>query len=184
MKSGKWEKKMYSGIELSGKTIGLIGCGIIGKLVAQKAFALGMKILIFNRSEVAIKNTEFEQVTVEKLYSNSDFISIHLPKSIKTESFIGADQFKLMKDNVRIINVSRGGIVIEKDLIDALESKIAGAAIDVYENEPHFNKQLVNHPKVIATPHIGAASIESQERVGVLIMDQVLEYLRSKYMFY
>ena len=184
MKSGKWEKKAFPGIELNGKTIGLIGCGTIGKLVAQKTFALGMKVLIYNRSQVAIEYTEFEQVTLEKLYAKSDFISVHLPKSPKTENFIGARQFKLMKDNVRIINVARGGIVVEKDLIDALGAKVAGAAIDVYENEPQFNMQLVSHPKVIATPHIGASSYESQQRVGVLIIDQVLEYLRSKYMFF
>lgn len=184
MKSGKWAKKDFPGIELNGKTLGLIGCGTIGKLVAQKAFALGMEILIYNRSQVIIENTQFEQVAVEKLYANSDFISIHLPKSLKTENFIGARQFGLMKKNVRIINAARGGIIVEKDLVDALGSKVAGAAIDVYENEPQFNKQLVNHPKVIATPHIGASSYESQERVGVLIIDQVLEYLRSKFMFF
>ncbi len=184
MKSGKWAKNEFPGIELNAKTLGLIGCGTIGKLVAQKAFALGMDILIYNRSQVAIENIEFEQVSLDKLLSNSDFISIHLPQSKKTKNFIAARQFSLMKDNVRIVNAARGGIVVEKDLLDALESKVAGAAIDVFENEPLFNKQLAAHPRVVATPHIGASSYESQERVGVLIMDQVLEYLRSKFMFF
>ncbi len=184
MKSGKWAKNEFPGIELNAKTLGLIGCGTIGKLVAQKAFALGMDILIYNRSQVAIESIEFEQVSLDKLLSNSDFISIHLPQSQKTKNFIAARQFSLMKDNVRIVNAARGGIVVEKDLVDALESKVAGAAIDVFDNEPLFNTQLAAHPRVVATPHIGASSYESQERVGVLIMDQVLEYLRSKFMFF
>ncbi len=184
MKSGKWAKNEFPGIELNAKKLGLIGCGTIGKLVAQKAFALGMDILIYNRSQVAIESIEFEQVSLDKLLSNSDFISIHLPQSQKTKNFIAARQFSLMKDNVRIVNAARGGIVVEKDLLDALESKVAGAAIDVFDNEPLFNKQLAAHPRVVATPHIGASSYESQERVGVLIMDQVLEYLRSKFMFF
>ncbi len=184
MKSGKWAKKEFPGIELNGKTLGLIGCGTIGKLVAQKAVSLGMEVLIYNRSTVTIDDIDFEQAPLEKVYSKSDFISIHLPKSNNTKAFIGADQFKKMKDGVRILNTARGGIIVENDLIDALESaKVAGAALDVYETEPEYNVQLVSHSRVIATPHIGASSLESQQRVGVLIVDQVLEYLRSKFIF-
>ncbi|KAA3614168.1 MAG: hypothetical protein D8M58_18410 [Calditrichaeota bacterium] len=185
MKAGKWAKKDFPGVELSGKTLGLIGCGTIGKLVAKKAYNLGMDILIHNRSDVAIDSIKFKQVPQNKLYASSDFISIHLPKSPETNSFIGAAQFNLMKDNVRIVNVARGGIVNEKDLLAALNSnKVAGAAIDVYENEPNFNRELASHQSVIATPHIGASSYESQQRVGVRIIDQVLEFLRSKYIFF
>ncbi len=175
MKAGKWSKKEFVGIELNGKTLGLIGCGTIGKLVAQKASALGMEVLIYNRSEVELSGIDATQVDLKKLYLKSDFISLHLPLSSETTGFIGSDQFKLMKDNVRIVNTARGGIIDEESLLEALESgKVSAAAIDVYQDEPNFNKALASHLNVVATPHIGASSSESQERVGVLIVDQVL----------
>jgi len=185
LKEGRWAKKDFSGIELNGKTIGIIGCGTIGKMVAQKAAALGMDVVIYNRSAVTIDRVNFTQIPLDKLLQRSDFISLHLPKSSKTNGLIGAAEISKMKKSAYLINTARGGIVVEKALLSALNNgHIAGAALDVFESEPDFNKELARHNKVIATPHIGAASLESQERVGVLIVDQVLEYLRSKYIFF
>ena len=185
MLEGIWAKKDSSGIELANKKLGIIGCGTIGKNVAKMAAALNMDILIYNQSPVEIKHIEFEQVPLDKLLQESDFVTLHLPKTDKTVGLISKKEMKRMKSGAYILNTARGGIVVEKDLIDALNAGIiAGAALDVFENEPDFNKELVLNPKVIATPHIGAASKESQERVGVIIVDQILEYLRSKYIFF
>jgi D-3-phosphoglycerate dehydrogenase len=182
MKDGKWIKKEMTGIEISGKTLGIIGFGQIGKLVAKKALALDMDVLVCNRSKIA--KGRYEQVPMEKLLEKSDFVSIHLPKSPETHNMIGLSELKLMKSSAYIINTSRGGMISEKDLQEALKQNIiAGAALDVFENEPDYNKDLTAHSRVVATPHIGAASAESQERVGVSILDQILEFLRTKYIF-
>ncbi len=184
LKKGEWAKKGYSGSELRGKTLGLVGCGGIGKLVARSAAALGMQILIANRSTVLIDNLEFEQLPLEKLLGRCDYISVHLPKNEKTAGLINTEAFCEMKQGACLINTSRGGIVNEKALLTALKNgNISGAAIDVFEKEPDYNKELAALPNVIATPHIGAASKESQERVGIQIVDSVLEYLRSRYIF-
>ncbi|MCB0283753.1 MAG: hydroxyacid dehydrogenase [Calditrichae bacterium] len=184
MKNGEWTKKEYTGIELNDKNLGIIGCGTIGKLVAKKASALGMNILVYNRSEIRNADFKFEQVSKEKLLQQSDFVSLHLSKSSETHNIINKDDLNKMKKGAYLINTARGGMINENDLMDALNSsQIAGAALDVFDNEPKFNKDLATHPNVIATPHIAAATNESQERVGIQIVDQVLEYLRSKYIF-
>jgi len=184
LKAGRWAKDGYSGSELRGKTLGLIGCGGIGRRVAHTAAAIGMRILVANRSAVVIEDVEFEQIPLEKVLERSDYISVHLPKTEKTTGLIGVDAFKRMKEGACLVNTSRGGIVDEKALLSALKSgKIAGAAIDVFASEPDYNRALAALDNVIATPHIGAASMESQERVGIQIVDSVLEYLRSKYIF-
>lgn len=184
MLDGKWAKKEFMGIEIAGKKLGIVGCGKIGKHVARMAAALGMEIVVYNQSPVEIDDVKFEQVSLDKLLQVSDFITFHIPKTETTTGLITKKEFKKMKPGVYVLNTARAGIVIEKDLIDALNNGIvAGAALDVFENEPEFDKNLVQNPKVIATPHIGAASMQSQERVGVIIVDQILEYLRSKYIF-
>lgn len=185
MKNGEWLKKSYVGREISGKKLGIVGCGTIGKLVAQKAYALGMEIFVAGRSKINIEGIPFEQVSKEKLFSTCDYVSVHLPLVPDTAGSISENFLKLMKPTAYLLNTSRGGVVVEKDLLQALNlGQLAGAAIDVFENEPGFNKELVSHPNVIATPHIAASSLESQERVGVLIIDQIIEFLRSKYMFF
>jgi len=185
MKDGRWAKSEINGIELAGKKLGIIGCGKIGKNVAHIASVLNMDLLIYNQSTVDMESVKFEQVQLDRLLKESDFVTIHLPKDNKTKGLISKKELKKMKAGSFIINAARGGIIIEKDLLEALNKRvIAGAALDVFENEPDFNQELVTHPNVIATPHIGAASIESQERVGVIIVDQILEYLRSKYIFF
>jgi len=184
MKNGQWEKNTFNGIELSGKKLGIIGCGKIGKNVAYLAAALNMRLLIYNQSPVILESVKFDQVNLDRLLKESDFITIHLPKNDTTRNLISAKELTKMKSGAYLINAARGGIVVEKDLLEALNNgSIAGAAVDVFDNDPDYNMELVQHPNVIATPHIGAASIESQERVGVIIVDQILEYLRSKYIF-
>lgn len=184
MREGRWAKKEYTGIELNDKKLGIIGCGTIGKMVARKAAALNMRVMVHNRSEVSIADVNFEQVTLNRLLTHADFITIHLSRSDETLGIIGSEEIDQMKDGSFLINTARGGMVVEKELLRALNSgKLAGAALDVFENEPDYNKELVAHPKVIATPHIAASTKESQERVGVQIIDQILEYLRSKYIF-
>ncbi len=184
MKNGRWAKKEFTGFEIDGKKLGIIGGGTIGKMVAVKAFRLGMKILVYNRSDVSIPEIEFEQVPLDKLLKRSDFISVHLPKNPETSHLIGEKEFEQVKPGSYLINTSRGGIVSESALLKALDSGIlAGAALDVFENEPGYDKNLAAHKKVIASPHIGASTTEAQERVGLQIVDKILEHLRSNYIF-
>ena len=185
MKEGKWLKKEFQGIELANKILGIIGFGVIGKRVAEIATSLGMEVVLFDHSHSNKQDYIYKSIPAEKLFSESDFISLHLPLTEKTKNFIGEKEFSLMKKSAYLINTSRGGIVNEVDLLDALKSKkIAGAALDVFEKEPGYNKELASLEEVVATPHIAAASAESQQRVGVVIIDQVLEFLRSKYIFF
>ncbi|MGD9898637.1 MAG: hydroxyacid dehydrogenase [Calditrichaceae bacterium] len=184
MKNGQWAKKEFTGFEIDGKILGIIGGGTIGKMVAVKAFRLGMKIVVYNRSEVKIPEIEFEQVSLEKLLKRSDFVSVHLPKNPETAYLIGEQEFEKIKQGSYLINTSRGGIVSEAALLKALDSGIlAGAALDVFENEPGYDKNLAAHKRVIASPHIGASTTEAQERVGLQIVDKILGHLRSNYIF-
>ncbi len=185
MKKGQWIKKELPGSEISKKKLGIIGCGEIGKLVAHKAFFLGMELLVYNRSDITISGIEFRQVALDKLLIESDFITLHLPKNDDTKGFIGRKEILRMKNGAFLINTARGGMADENALIEFLNNgKLAGAGIDVFQREPEYNKKLAGHPKVIATPHIAASTYESQERVGVQIVDKVVEYLRSKYIFF
>ena len=184
IKESKWAKKEFQGIELSGKTLGIIGYGVIGKQVAEMASALGMEILLFDHSHNKAAEYIYDSVPAEKLFSECDFISLHLPLKEKTRNLITKKELSLMKESAFLINTSRGGIINETDLINSIKAKeIAGAALDVFDNEPDFNKELASLAQVVATPHIAAATIESQNRVGVVIIDKTLEYLRSKYIF-
>lgn len=185
MKSHKWEKSKFGGVEVSGKTIGLIGFGQIGQKVGKMASALGMKVLVYKRTPVRHSPAfEFELVDFDYLLSRSDYISLHLPKTAESANLIGYNEFCKMKPDAFFINCARGGIVNEADLIRALdENKIAGAGIDVFADEPATNINLLDHEKVVATPHIGASTAESQERVGQSIVNAVIDYLKSKYLF-
>ncbi|RMH63873.1 MAG: 3-phosphoglycerate dehydrogenase [Calditrichaeota bacterium] len=184
MKQGRWEKKAFKGIELNDRTLGIIGCGTIGKMVARKAHALGMHILVYNRSEVVMKDVPFQQVELATLLSRGDFVTLHLALSDSTRHLIGAEQLGMMKDRSYLINTSRGEIVDEAALLSWLtEHPSCGAALDVFCGEPDYNTALAALPNVLATPHIAASTDESQERVGIRIVDLTLEYLRSKYIF-
>ncbi|MBA7705325.1 Hydroxypyruvate reductase [subsurface metagenome] len=180
MKSGKWEKKSFTGTELSGKTLGIIGIGFVGAKVARKAMALGLKVLAYDPFVPSEKASEMgvDMTGLNELLEKSDFISVHVPKNEETGGFINCESFSKMKDGVIFINCSRGGIVVEKDLLRALEhGKVAGAGIDVYNKEPPADLSLVTHPHVIATPHIGASTKEAQIIVAEMIAEQIGRYL-------
>jgi len=167
MRNGEWNKNKYNGIELSGKTLGLIGMGRISYEVAIRATALGMKVVYTNRRGKLDEYDQFQYLPMNDLLKVADFISLHIPFDKNVGATLKKEQFDMMKDGVYIINTARGGVVDEADLLEALNTnKVAGAGIDVFEEEPTKNLELINHPKVSATPHIGASTSEAQERIG------------------
>ncbi len=177
MREGKWEKKHYEGIELNGRTLGLIGFGRISREVAKRAYALGMKVIYTDVIGKAEGFEHFEFVSLEDLLGRSDFISLHIPFDKQAGAAIKAEQFAMMKDGAYLVNCARGGVVCEKALLEALNSgKLAGAAVDVFEEEPTKNEELIKHPKVSATPHIGAATVEAQTRIGEEIVNIIVEH--------
>lgn len=179
MRDGKWEKKKYEGIELFGKTLGLIGFGRIAREVATRAEALGMRVIYTDKLGKARGYERFELCTIEKLLKKADFVSLHVPFNKEEGAIIGKDQFAIMKDGAYIINCARGGVIDEEALIEALNSgKINGAGLDVFENEPKPNLELVNHPKVCVTPHIGGSTEEAQERIGEEIVETIEEFFQ------
>lgn len=177
MREGKWEKKNYTGIELAGKTLGLVGFGRIARSLAKKAQALGMKI-IYTDIVGAINDVDgCTFMSLEEVLKNADFISLHIPFDKKKGATIGNAQFAMMKDGAYLVNCARGGVVDEAALIEALDSgKIAGAGVDVFEKEPTENMTLVNHPKVSVTPHIGASTKEAQKRIGAEVVELISSF--------
>jgi len=182
MKAGKWEKKKFMGVELYTKTLGLIGIGVIGTIVADRARGLKMKVIGYDpylSKEVAEKKG-VDTVSLDELLERSDFISIHTPLTDETRSLIDKKAFSKMKKGVIVVNCARGGIVNEKDLHEAIqEGKVAGAALDVFEKEPSIGNPLLELEGVISTPHLGAATEEAQENVAIAIAQQVVEFLTS-----
>jgi len=177
MRKGEWNKKAYKGHELAGKTLGIIGFGVIGKLTAKIALGLGMKVIATDITEIKT-NLDVTISTIEDVFRNSDFISLHVPKM--SEPLITAKEIEMMKDGVYIINCARGGVIDENDLLDALNSgKVSGAGLDVFAEEPTQNMELVNHPKVSVTPHIGASTIEAQDRIGIIIAEKLVEAFKN-----
>jgi len=167
MRDGKWNKKHYEGIELSGKTLGLIGFGRIAKEVAKRADALGMKVIYTNRSGHKPENDPFRYVTMEELYKEADFISLHMPKLADKPYLIGKEEIEKMKDGVYLVNTARGGLIDEEALCDALDGgKVTAAAIDVFKEEPTKNERIYTHEKISLTPHTGASTVEAQLRIG------------------
>ena len=181
IKSGKWEKNKFMGMELYNKTLGIIGIGQIGSYVTKLAHGAQMQVMAYDPylSEENAKKMGVELVSLDELYRRSDIISVHVPMTAETKSLINAEAIRKMKDGVRIINCARGGIVNEKDLYDALvKGKVAGAAMDVFEQEPVDPKNpLLTLDTVICTPHIGAATNEAQENVALAIAEQIADYL-------
>ena len=181
LKNGKWDKKRFIGTELSGKTLGVIGLGNIGKIVASRAIGLAMKVLAYDpflSKDVASK-AGIEMASLEEVFSRSDFITVHTPLTDATKGIIGAEAFAKMKDGVRIINCARGGLVDEEALHAAIKSgKVAGAALDVFVTEPPpADHPLLALEEVVATPHLGASTTEAQDSVAVTIAEQVANYL-------
>lgn len=177
MRNGEWNKKQYKGIELSGKTVGLIGSGRIGLETAKRAYALGMKVIYTNHNMHTVEGP-YTLVSKEELLAQSDFISLHLPFIKEEGATLAEAEFAHMKDGVYLVNCARGGVVDEAALVAALDSgKVAAAAVDVFEAEPTKNEALYCHPKVSLTPHIGASTAEAQKRIGEEIVDVVKEVL-------
>lgn len=176
MRNGEWNKKKYQGTEISGKTLGIVGMGRIGQSLAAKATALGMKVVytdLFGKND----SLSYEFMELDDLLKVSDFISLHVPYDKNAGSLIGARELGLMKNTAYLIDCARGKVVEEKALLDALDNDvIAGAGLDVYEEEPTKNTTLVNHPKVSVTPHIGAATTEAQTRIGEEVVSIVKEF--------
>ncbi len=178
MRNGEWNKKKYQGTEISGKTLGIIGMGRIGQSLAQKASALGMKVVytdLFGKND----SLTYEFMEMDDLLKVSDFISLHVPFDKNAGSIIGKRELGLMKKTAYLIDCARGKVVDERALLEALDNDvIAGAGLDVYEEEPTKNTTLVNHPKVSVTPHIGAATTEAQTRIGEEVVSIIKEFFK------
>jgi D-3-phosphoglycerate dehydrogenase len=180
MKAGKWEKKKFSGSEIAGKTLGLVGYGRIGWLVAKKALTLEMEVIAYDPYVADPRGLEMEFVPLEELLQRADYISLHLPLTDETRNLIDTPQFEMMKDGVCIINCARGGTINEDALYEAIQSgKVAGAALDVYLEEPARDNKLFELDAVIGSPHIGAATVEAQYRVSVEVAKRVIEFHMS-----
>ena len=178
--AGKWEKSRFMGVELMGKTLGIIGCGNIGAIVADRAQGLKMKVIAFDPflSEERAENLGVEKVTLDELLPRADFISLHTPLTDQTRNILGADALNRTKPGVRIINCARGGLVDELALKAAIESgHVAGAALDVYAEEPAKENPLFGMEQVVCTPHLGASTSEAQEKVAVQVAEQMADYL-------
>jgi D-3-phosphoglycerate dehydrogenase len=179
--SGKWERSKFSGVELQEKTLGILGFGRIGQLVAHRALAFGMRVVAYDPyvaadryGELGVERAEAPEV----LYAAADFITLHLPKTPETEGWLNAEALAKCKDGVRILNVARGPLVVDEDLKAALDSgKVAGAALDVFRSEPVTEHPLFGYPNVIVTPHLGASTAEATDRAGFQAAEQVVAAL-------
>ncbi len=179
MRAGLWEKKKYAkGIEVGGKTLGILGLGRIGRELAKRAVALGMKVIAFDPYVVSV-DIPVTLMSKEDLLANSHFISLHMPKD-PAGYVIGEPEIAKMKDGAFIINCARGGVMDEKAVLIALNSgKLAGAGVDVFEQEPSDHIAFMSHPKVSVTPHIGANTEEAQERVGAEVAKVLIEFFKK-----
>jgi D-3-phosphoglycerate dehydrogenase len=183
MKQGQWIKKQLEGVELNGKTLGIVGMGNIGSALASRAAGLGMKVIGFDTLVPAdeIKKRGAEPVSLADLYARSDFITFHLPLTPESKGMVNGQALAQMKHGVRLIDAARGGILDETALLAALETgQVAAAALDVYAAEPPGLTALVAHPNVVATPHIGAQTEEAQDRAAEDIASEVLNALRGE----
>jgi D-3-phosphoglycerate dehydrogenase len=181
LKRGEWAKNKFMGVELSGKTLGIVGLGRIGSMVAVRAVAFGMRVLAYDPYITRERAQEFGATlldSLDDLLAQSDFISIHTPLLPTTRGLIDADEIAKMKANARLIFCARGGVIDESALLRALETgKLAGAALDVFEREPPGDNPLLQHPRVIVTPHIGAMTEEAQTRAAIDVAEQVVKIL-------
>ncbi|MBX5472917.1 MAG: phosphoglycerate dehydrogenase [Acetobacteraceae bacterium] len=179
-KAGKWEKNRFMGVELFGKTLGIIGCGNIGSIVADRAHGLKMRVIAYDPflSEARALELGVEKVELDTLLARSDFITLHAPLTDATRNIISADAIARMKRGVRIINCARGGLIDEAALAEALASgHVAGAALDVFETEPARESPLFGFENVVCTPHLGASTAEAQENVALQIAEQMSDFL-------
>ena len=178
--SGKWEKNRFMGVEITGKVLGIIGCGNIGSIVAERAIGLRMRVIAYDPFLTPERAIELgvEKVELEDLLRRADFITLHTPLTEKTKNVLSAEAIARTKKGVRIINCARGGLIDEEALAAALKSgQVAGAAIDVFAVEPADNNVLFGLPNVVCTPHLGAATSEAQENVALQVAEQMSDYL-------
>jgi len=178
IKAEKWDKKSFNGDEIGGKTLGLVGVGNIGKEVARRAAAMDMTVIAYDPYVKEI--TGIKLVTLDELLAQADYISLHLPKTKESANMLSTEQFAKMKKGVRIVNCARGGIIDDNALYEALTSgKVAGAALDVYPEEPPTDWKLTKLDNVIASPHIGASTREAQGRVGAEVADKLIAFAKK-----
>jgi D-3-phosphoglycerate dehydrogenase len=178
--AGKWEKNRFMGFEITGKTLGIVGCGNIGSIVADRAIGLRMRVIAYDPflSPERARDIGVEKVELADLFRRADVITLHTPLTDKTQDIVNADAIKTMKKGVRIINCARGGLVDEQALRAALDSgQVGGAAFDVFVEEPAKTNPLFGHPNVICTPHLGASTMEAQENVALQVAEQMSDYL-------
>src|SRR5262245_49137892 len=183
LKNGKWDKSRFKGTELTGKTLGVIGLGRIGSEVARKCQAMGMKVLAYDPfiNPDTPLSSGLVLVSLDEIWEKADFISFHVPLSDETRNLVNKRTIQRMKDGVRLINCARGGIIDEADLLDGLKSgKVAGAALDVFEKEPNPTSPLLKEENFIATPHLGASTVEAQRKVSEDICRQVSDFLLKR----
>lgn len=186
--AGKWERERWQGVELHGKTLGIVGLGRVGTLVAQRASAFGMRLIAFDPyiapGRAAQMGVELVP-TVADVCARSDFLSVHLPKAAETTGIIGGRELAAAKPGLRVVNTARGGIIDEAALVDALRAgRVAGAGVDVFDEEPVTDHPLFGLPNVVVTPHLGASTAEAQDKAGVAIADQILLALRGEFVPY
>ncbi len=185
--AGKWERSKWEGVELHGKTLGVIGLGRVGALVAQRALAFGMRLVAYDPyvSAERARHMGVELLDLGSLMAQSDFVTIHLPKNPETLGLIGADLLAKAKPGIRIINTARGGIVDEEALAAAIEAgTVQGAGLDVFAKEPTTESPLFSLPSVVVTPHLGASTVEAQDKAGVTIAEQVILALDGDFVPY
>jgi D-3-phosphoglycerate dehydrogenase / 2-oxoglutarate reductase len=178
--AGKWEKSRFMGVELTGKTLGIIGCGNVGSIVAERALGLRMKVIAYDPFLSADRAVDLgiKKVSFEELLPRADFVTLHTPLTDGTKNLIDAAAIARMKRGVRLVNCARGGLVVEDDLAAALDTgHVAGAAIDVFIDEPALENPLFGRDNVVATPHLGAATTEAQENVALQIAEQMADFL-------
>lgn len=188
LNAGRWERNEWQGVELHGKTLGIVGLGRVGTLVAQRASAFGMDLVAYDpyvpparAQQMGVELVE----TVEEVCESADFLTVHLPKTPETVGIIGPAQFERMRPGIRIINTARGGLVDEGALVTALqEGRVGGAGVDVFEGEPVTEHPLFGLPNVVVTPHLGASTAEAQDKAGVAIAEQVILALRGDFVPY
>jgi D-3-phosphoglycerate dehydrogenase len=182
LKAGQWDKKKLQGRELFNKVLGVIGFGKIGSIVADRAHGLKMRVILHDPfvTPELIEKAGFESVSLEELYKESDYITVHVPKLKTTTGLINKKAFDQMKEGVMIINCARGGIIDENDLYDAMKSgKVAGAALDVFETEPPGECKLFELDRLVCTPHLGASTKEAQTNVALAVASQIIDYLKN-----
>ena len=183
LKQGKWERSTFMGIEVRNKTLGIIGLGRVGSEVARRAQSFGMSLIAYDPFVAPdyARILGVELVSMEKLLSDADFVTIHTPLGDSTHHLIGSRELAMMKPGARIVNVARGELIDDEALIEALDQdKLAGAALDVFSQEPPGESPIVNHPKVVVTPHLGASTREAQREVAIEVAEQVMAVLRGE----